>query len=528
MALVVRIDGQRVEHADLQFTSIRRGGFETCSFSVSHGVIPKRGSDVRVWDGLSTAWHGFVNSPGVRRSQSTGRSASVTAVGYGTKLKLGPYSMIYIDRDLGRWLANSKKRHLDMITNGYQPQSEPTVTVDVGQGAPALEFDLSGPLAGPTGATCEAHYDAGPGNLLSGLVFGTTTSGITPAAAWFQDAFGANQDDFLTGILTFVTDNDATGRTIAQFNLSSPRRVICLRIGFLGTSVSDLPRVMWAVGVAVIGDHGLPVAGTAVNAGFRARDIIEDAVARSGADFEVKNLGGPDADFSVQHAAYYDPTPPEQIIEEMVTLLGWDYGTWEPNALSNVPVFMYGAPPSAVTASVQYLECSNDSIDQVLTDQYTDAIVNSQDVAGSLKRVTVTADNPNVPRDWRNTLALNLGMQGLDTSEAHGAFLLALTQDNARGAGSIQLPAEVRTAGGHKPSHLLRPGRERIAINGIPIGDKLLGPARNDTFSLNRISVTEDSAGVLNTVVEVDSGADLVETLSARIDLATQLAGVGG
>jgi hypothetical protein len=217
---------------------------------------------------------------------------------------------------------------------------------------------------------------------------------------------------------------------------------------------------------------------------------------------------------------------PEQWIGQMITLLGWNFGTWEPDAFSDTPVFMYGAPPTEATASVEYADCSDDAIDDILTDQYTAALAVSQDAAGTVTRTEVSKRNPAVPDWWSNTLQLSLGVTV--TPETQTAFLLALSQDQARAAGSIRLPAAL--AGG-RASHHLRPGRDRIMINGLPNVGKLVedsGAVRGDEFSIDRITVSQDQGGSLNTTIEVDSGADLVETLTARIDLARSLALVGG
>lgn len=519
---IVRVDGKRVQHSDLSFSSIRRGGFEACSFTVSQGVEIRRGADVRVWDGTSTAWHGFVNSPGVRRTPGGGRNSSVTAIGYGSKLKLDPFSMVYADSDINRWTGMSPERQASFAAT-TQPLGGPSVEPS-GDGSSSIVLNADGPIA--VTAQIEAWYDASPGNKVIGLYLSRVTA-VGMVGANFTDAIGQNEVDGSIGaetaLLASTQSDTLTTADVSYFSVSGQRYIrIALAVG--GAVAANEHRQRQYNHIKVIGDHGLPYSVS----GIKVTDIIEHAVKQARDSFDIVNTGGADSEFVTGHAAYYDPVLPEQIVDDMIQLLGWGYGTWEPSLLSSLPVFMYGAPPTDVTATVNYADCSNDSIDEVLTDQFTRAIVISTDAAGKTLRSVIDRGHPTAPADWENTVVFNLGLQGSGVASAHAAFLLALSQDNARAAGSIQLPAKVKVGGSEKPSHMLRPGRERIAIHGVPIESSVIGGnVRGDTFSINRLSVTEDN-GVPNVTVELDSGADLVETLSARVELATIESGVTG
>lgn len=544
---IVRVDGVKVQHTGLEFSSVRRGGFEACSFTVAKGVIPRKGADVRVWDGMSTAWHGFVNSAGVRRTPGGARSASVSAVGYGSLFKTELTSGLFIDRDLSRWTGVPVSSRTDPA---YTFPEEPYVAEDSVAPTLVVGFHRQDNTAGVTIA--QARYDAGPVNRIGSFrgtgrcyesVGGVGGYDTLTAALWNHTVYLVNAL-FFDGVPAhgFETHKTISGSAATPFALpDSPTSFsglgdsTDLRYGIVDLHYTDFTMAAvdgdWRLEVAdirVIGRHDLTIRNPGTSEGIYARDIIDYIVRTADHPFTVQCLGGAGGDYILQQSAYHDPVPPEQIIEEMVRYLGWGYGTWEPDAFSNVPVFMYGAPPTDVTATVSYDDCSNDSIDDVLMEQYTDAIVLSTNASGSSERDDITHALNGVPEKWTNTMLLDLGLQGNNVAAAHGAFLLALSQDNSRAAGSIQLPATVKVSGGVKPSYLLRPGRERIAIHGIPIDTQKIGEnVRGDTFSIARISVTEDANGVPSVTAEVDSGADLVETLSARMELATQVSGVG-
>jgi hypothetical protein len=521
MSLIVRVAGRAVNVSGLQCTATRRGGFETCSFTISAAANVSKGDDVRVWDGLFTVWHGFVNSTGIRQ-RGIIRSASVTAIGYGALLKRNPYSMIYIDRLLSRWTGPSTVR-LTALT-AQNPNSGPSTAIDPSNGNPGLEFRIEGVVA--SSGQAESMYDAGASNLIRQVGFSeSAVANITPSANYLTQMFAS-----ITGDGSFESasgDGDATARADALYTLSTPRRFLHYLFRLGAASASDVSRQWKLVGLRVIGDHSLPYqARASALDGYMAVDVIEDAVIRSGAGFSILPLGGVGEDTVVPQCAAYEPIMPEEWIEQMIVLLGWNYGTWEPDPFSDRPVFMYGAPPTEATATVAYTACSDDSIDDVLTNQYTSAVAVSTDPAGYVTVTEVEKANPAVPDWWTNTLQLNLGVTV--TPETQAAFLLALSQDTGRAAGSVRLPA-VLTGG--MPSHHLRPGRDRLTINGLPGAGGMLqdsGAVRGDTFSLDRITVSQDQAGSVVTTVDVDSGEDLVETLTARIGLAQQLAQVGG
>lgn len=518
MPLTVRINGSWVDHSGLTCSNIRRGGFEACNFQAPVvKMIPRKGDDITVWDGLSVVWQGFVDEVGVYHDNGT-RGVNVSAVGYGAKLKDNPMSMIFIDRDLSRWTVPSAVRRV--AVSSYIPNNAPEMTTSPTTAEPLLRFFIDGPIT--TQAQCEGMYDAGVGNEIGSVIF-TTSTALVGSSGWLTQMFSSVNGE--TSLTAVSSDTDAAASSIAEYAVTDGHRFLHYIFRFVGATATDTNRWWYLKNLAVVGDHGLTVRGdTLVTAGYRCVDIIDYVLTQTGLDFSVTIE--PNSTY-ISHLVYYSPVEPEQIVDEMAKYLGWHYGTWESGCVSDKPSFEVYAPPTDVTCSVNYNDCGSVDINDKLTQLHNRIIATGNDAAGTELISTVDIVHKGIQDGSTRTLSVNVGLVSSQSElDAQAAFLLALDQDNTRAAGSVGvLPPLLDDA---RPSHLLRAGKDRITIRGLPGVGKVLGDysTRSDSFQISRVSISEAADGSVQTNIEVDTGADLTETLTARLTQADAIAQV--
>lgn len=522
MSLLVYVDGKRVDHTGYNSTGVSRGGFETCTFQIPSGTPPKKGVPIRVYDGLSTVWYGYVDEAGHTHDRGA-RGANVTGLGRSADFNRDPYSMIYIDRDLNsRWGSISQSRRASLASTWNIV--DPTVSDDNASANPGIVLDTTEDVIGSSGVLCEAWYDAGAGNLVGRFLFGVT---LDTTAASSVTVYASSDD--ITTVVESLNAASSVNIPFDERSPTTPRRNLIVQA--LNSTAATAPRRRTIWNVIVMGDHGLTLRSV-IDAfdGILATEILMDAIERAAVDVVLDSLDGPGSNYVVPHCVYPTPVPPAQVLTDMITLLGWTWGVWEPDLFGSRPRMTIGAPPSAPTCVAHYEDCTDVDINDSLSNLHDSIIVTYQDAAGKQSVVEITKEHPGMPPGVHNAMSVNLGVT--DTARTQGLYLLALDQDQTRAVGGLTLPPFVQTLGGGiKPSHLLRPGLDRLTIQGLPNTGSLVSDSnssRGDTFLIERISVTEDDKGVITTTAELDSGLNLTETLNARVDLDHQIVGVGG
>lgn len=527
MALQVFIDGRPVDHSSLEASAVDPGGFEACQVTLEQGVAPAPGALVRVSDGWDVVWEGIVEEPGQRHDGGR-QGANVTGVGEGVALKRNPFPCIYIDRDLSKWKPVDARRELALSNAGYDTFGHEVKT--------GLKTTLKQPVKADWSRkpVCEAFYDAGLATL------GEMRAGISVSATinisdlnWFAGfVLGDTDPAFQSG---YSSSGD---QVLAQ--ATKPEGVVVKRPGSrlgLVTVSYELAPVTGVQGreyyinwhnLRVIGDHGLPIRGripgTAAGdevEGVNATDVVLHAVRTSQAAVDVVRADA--SSIVVPHLVYYDRTPAEKQIADMATLLGgWHWGVWERPALGGRPQFHFSKPPSEPTAVVNYRDLVSPDITEKLSAMHNRVVAAYENGSGARFEVVADKPHPRIPPGMVQSIELEVGLSTAEAAKAIGLTTLTLDQQQSRVAGSAGLPPFVRTLTGRlRPSHLLRPGRDRLQIVGLPVSSGLLddAAARLDAFRVRRISVS-DSGGTTRTRVEFDAGADLIETLQARLATA--------
>lgn len=507
----VRLAGSRVDVTNLTWSASDPGGFETCSFSVD-GHQVKLGDEILILDGTQVCWHGYVEEPGI--SDLNGhRSFSVMGVGYSATLKRKQWSMIYIDRALSAWQPPSLQRTVNLdgawVVMGFEVQA------DTDSGSPGIKLEVTSSVKGTSGILCEAWYDAGPENLIDSIIFasGVSAGGCSVALAICgTDTAGAPVDSLLP----------SSGLTIAETLFRGAHKVRYAVFQGISSVVTTIPRFRTVSKVAVIGTHGLELQGVSDGRGFFPSQIALDALTRSGQIIDVGQVDQTSR-YILTHSEYRSPTTSDVVVGEMATLMGWHWGVWEPkNTLSRRPTFYFTAPPKSATCAVRYDHFDTIELTEKLSSMQDEARVIYTLPSGSRGSIEVQRSHSRLPDGVHQGSIIDVGTVGAAaTAQALGTVELALQQQQSRVAGQGQLPIALQDG---RPSHLLRPGRDRLRIIGFPqTGGLLAGPPVSvDTFHVKRISVTVDN-GAPKTQIEFDYGADLLEVLQARLAVNANL-----
>lgn len=508
------------------FSSVDPGGFEAASFSIPRDMPQTlRGQYVRLDAGLHVAWEGRVS----QIQRSLGHRTQIMCEGYGALLKDNAASMVFVDRALTRWQQASVQRQINLTAANEAP-STPQVSADPTSGNPSLAFIINDSWVAPNIPVSEGWYDAGPSNLIGRIYLDNVSS--LPGANWTMASF-VSSDANATTTINFgssILNNDATGA--AYFTPGSQYRFAFLQLapnatpgGAQGAQFAAYQRKL-----AVYGTHGLTGRGSDPQ-GLYPSDIFGWTVGQV-PGLQAGTVQQTDAsNFIVPHSVYYTPVTLDQIAGDMSTIQGWHWGVWEslaPLTGNTIPRadFRPRPQPGAFTAFFHREACDTLDIREDLSQQYNGAIANFTNVDGTLGTVTVTADNPVLDQAGiaSRTLVLQGGTMTPATAAVFAAESLAITNIQARVAGSADVISAIDGPSGPTAAFLLKPGIDRVRIGDAPSVDAF--GAQSD-FPLTRMECSLSSSGI-TTSLELGSGANLVETLNARLAAATALAGNGG
>ena len=518
----VIIDGRDLtsQIETLSFSNVDPGGFEVMQSEQLGSLGVRAGAPAAVLLGGNYAWHGRINEKGENDERHT--IGNVAGVGYGAKFKDNPFSMVYVDRDLGRWGQMSNARRANRMGATVVGFGDFSVLPDVNTGLPALQLRMTGAWAGEVDT--EPWYDAGQGNVVGSVYVDHVVTNASYAALNFTET-----------LRSAVTDDDTATVAITTFaalgagynDLAAVVRYVIFSLRNTAAGGTEGTDYLWVLRkVAVYGNHQLPRRGSDPG-GFYASDIAADAAKRSKTNFNL--VIKDDVPFIVPHSVYYAPTAADKIIGDMAVLQGYHWGVWEPNTLDDRPTFLYSAPSPEPTCQVSRRDCTGFRSPSIQYDKvYDTAIVSYSDPAGSSGFATVVLPHPLLLPGESRTIDLDMGVGSLAAATAFGTFALRLSQQSARGGGSATLPSMIALpGGGFKPSSLLRAGRDRIRILDLrDAGALLQSDLRGlDTFLIRRVETTIHPDGTPETRIEFDGGADLMEVLNARLAEAAVLAG---
>lgn len=534
----VYVNGAYVVSETVQWTSVDPGGFETCNFITTSPKCPiTPGQRILILAGLEIAWQGYVEEPGFHEDGGGVARYEVTGVGAGILLKRKTYSMVYIDRDLTRWQPMGSTRRVANLGAGSFGLHDFDITPDTTDGSPRLAMEVDAEWVSTARPLCEAWYDAGSANLIGVLRANWERASNTTSTNWTWLGSLAG-DDNASAPNTDTGDLQAEPASTGSFSLSATgrHRFALLQFNFTSAIANTSPAAQFAVwwdDVRVFGDHGLPIAATTGGSdGLRCSDIARHAFQEAGPDLAEGQI---DSSIAILHSAYHDPVAPEQVIDDMSLFVGWHWGVWEATSIFDLrPRYFFTAPPTRPTLSVLYEDCQAFDITERLSEMHDSARMVWIDSVGKTGVAESDILHPRLPVELHQELLVQAGNMNQDDAEALLALILASDQSNSRFAGATTLPSVVsqidRTgeANLHSklPSYLIRPGRDRIQVIGIPNNvSNISGPFdRIDSFRVKRITVTVED-GTIRTQIEFDAGASLLDTLNAKLDTTQVLAG---
>lgn len=228
---------------------------------------------------------------------------------------------LFIDRDLGRWVAPSADRMLQWIGAPFKP------SVAAGQ-AGSLRFDVSGAWATAAGRpSCLAHYIASP--LRVGYVgfSGVRQTGV--GADWYGqtssvDASGVSpstiRGDWLTAApgATSPAQLDAVGAAGVELAVYYPT-----------APITDADTTRWAEvqNLFVVGDHGIPLAGSGpADYGIKGSDAVRWLVETGWGAVRPGEII--DSGLPIPHLAFPDPQTDADIFNGINAYHGWAWGIW--------------------------------------------------------------------------------------------------------------------------------------------------------------------------------------------------------
>lgn len=493
----------------ITWSSVDPGGLEALSATVGDPERIAAGDRAELWVGLERAWQGIVNDPG---EQVQGRARQLVCVGPGHALKSSAIVAMYAHAKLSDWqdISGHATSDLSELVTGASVISDgAAITLAFPQGA-AIPFNRS----------VAAGIDLGPGRAAHRVVVNweaqNTNANQSLDVRGSQTAFDMTGSVQATGLgFALSTGGASSGSSSGTF--PEPVRFVwaLLYQGNAGTLTPASDETVKLTSIQLFADPDLESGGQSV----LTPDTIALDVLRQLGTGEIAAGQVARSAMVIPHLAPEGLVTLESLISDMARLTGWHWGTWESaTALDRGARMFFCPPPARATAAVRWSGCEQGEAPRVRHDLLYDACrCTYRTVDGQTGYVTATRPHPYL-RSGSRTLEVDMG-QGTEQGAAlYAGYALALSQRAARGGGWAVLPERVMTPAGPKLSCLLRAGRDRLRIAGLPDGGSLLDEDRStDTFHLRRVESTLDDSGHVSTRVEFDGGGDLLEVLGAQL-----------
>lgn len=514
-----------------QYSSVDPGGFETATVTLPRDATVRRGDRLRITSGLDVAWEGRVSEP-ERDLSDTGVQTMIACEGYGAALSDGVMAAIYVDRDLTRW-GEPSDAFVQSDSNTPRAHQAAIIYPDSG-GHPILSTetpgssDLSGGLP-----ESSAMYDAGDASVAYLYAY-ILLSGINPVYSdWTWELYGSGADNVdpygTTGPywqypydyqseptgLRYYTMPAISGDPLAQWRYAFLR----LYNGTLDTKSTQTYRVLWR-DLTAYGLTGVPLRGPDPQ-GVYGSDVARHVIAQlAGLDPGII----PDADhLIIPHLAYPQQVAHEQILSDTAALCGWHYGTWESlSLLSDRPRVDFRPRPAAPTCWAPRHALSDLKLSEPLSELYDQCVVTYTDPAGKPATATWTLPVPELADlGLTRTLQAQLGTMTQTAALTVAYLLLAGHAQDSTAAGTATLRGTIDTATGRRPTHMLRPGLDRLRITDLPGGGAF---DASGGFHLRRTTTTIGKDGT-RTEAELDAGGGLLDLITARLSETATVTG---
>lgn len=364
-------------------------------FSEHDAVLPRKTSiDYADLERLSTLtrydasggiiWQGRLErAPKVSGDQM---AISPSAVGWQAHLEDNrSASIIYIDRDLTTWRGMSSVRQVALRGSSFAT-FDPSVRPNNTSGVPTLSLVFQGEWSATSRPACEAWYDAGPGNLISGFRGTWTKSASVSAgdAQWSWMVYSFSTDD-----ASGSSDDSGQLRAVGPGNVvfaHTARRYELLLHDYLAgpAGVIGLDYAIDWTNVRVFGQHGLTIYGSnSATEGVLGSDVVTDAVGRWAPLLRVvPNETVMSSSFVIPHLSFREPTTAGEIVRQATRFGLQDWAVWEDLTFWWHSRGTHGRKWRARTGPSQ-LEETGPQVERI----WESVVVQYQDVDGTMKTV---------------------------------------------------------------------------------------------------------------------------------------------
>jgi hypothetical protein len=517
----------------INFSTKLGAGFDIGGFTLSR-LIDRDNVDIHLADDVKlvaangdTAYEGFIGE--LPRSMDTdGHTLSVNTAGWMAHAADEPFTMIFVDRDLSRWGPASRQRNIACAAGTLAFPATPEVMQDEAGSINGLRLQHQSVWASPIRPLAEGWYDAGDRNLIGRVYYDFTTVGSasTADANWGLQYRLTNTDD-ASIIRQDSGDVWASVPTASAMSDIAPgSRYAFISFFYIATpgGADSFNYAVHARKLAVWGNHGLNLYGTAEPYGVLASDVIR-YLARLYCP-KLNTNGVENTQYPISHLVFLEDTAAYDAWLKVNSYHLWNLAVWEDRTLYYSPTDLtdwdweirhdevgnqIGLQGDSVEnlrngVIVQFTNAATGTVEKLHPDDHTElrdtSIDNPYNQHGRKKY-----DPPFViPFPTLQSDALELGR-------------LRLLEDNqAKAPGSFTVQGHIKDrAGNYQPAWKVRAG-DRIRLT----SSVSLSARPRPILETNYI---HDSATV---TIGVDSTLRLLEGYIDRVTTALQAAGLGG
>lgn len=471
----------------------------------------------------TTAYEGRIGA--APRSFDGSHSVSLQCAGWISHARDRQFTEIYVDRDLSQWGPPSRARQIALITGNLTQADGPTTLIDPG-GTPGLLLAHASSWASPIRPLNEAWYDAGPGNLIGRYYYDFANVGqaSTADANWAVQERTTNVDD-ASVIVQDSGDVWASVPTASAISDTTGSRYAFISFFYTATpgGAAAYQYSVHARKLAVWGNHGLNLYGTAEPYGVRASDVIRNVAGRFCP--KLNTSGVQDTDFPIPHLTFRDLTYPYDAFLEVNKYHLWDFAVWEDKTLYYQPIDLtdydweirlddrdYPATVSLQGDSVQDLANG-------VTVQYQDVTTGQTNILLPTAHTELqdpAVDNPFTMHGYASWKPYQVTVPTTQEAALQLGRAALAEFNQSQAPGSITIGPHVRDRAGHpQPAWKVRAG-QRIAITS---STSLSDRAR----VISESSYDHDSRRV---TLSLDGGVKRLDAVVDRMSVALAAAGL--
>lgn len=475
--------------------------------------------DLGLLDGINLVGHdGRVAYEGriatIPRSLSGAPSVGVQAQGWMSHARDEPFTEVYVDRDLGKWVAPSAGRMAVIVAANLIPGSSGNLPDESGE--PCIELSFPGPWVSPFKPKAEAWWLPQAGIQIGALYY--DVAGHNTANMSAEDTNWAVQAVLSSDDLQTVADKaeplwpsaagylTATGiRTAAKIGLSYS---ITPAGAESNTYYARLAKL------AIYGEHGLARQGEDPG-GFFVSDMMVDMAARWAPKLDTSGIQA--TTFPVPHASFLNETLPYDAWQTLNSYHRWEIAVYEKRRLDYYPIDLgdwdwdvrLSDPGTTVSLQgddtanlcngvvVRYRDLNTGYETRLTPEAFPELADLSPDNPANLNRLrlytTLTLSEPTTQEG-----ALQMGR----------VYLAEFNQ--AKAPGSITITGHIRDRAGHWQQGWKVRASDRLIISDLP----------ND--SVRVVGETEWNHDSKTLTIAVDSSFKRLDAILARLGVAVE------